>query len=74
MRVSRLRRGTSWEPIHSYYEDGPTPEESEMFNGVVWLGRHGAGRAEHAVSLVRFEQGGQRCGYITEAQAPSYRP
>lgn len=50
--VSRLREKTSYHVIHTHYEAGDT------FDGLVWLGKHRAERARHAVRLVRFRQGG----------------
>lgn len=72
--VSRFRKGTSWELIHTYYKDGRTPEESKTFDGLVWLGKHRADRAKHAVRLVRFQQGGQERSYITNLLDPTVLP
>jgi hypothetical protein len=49
--LSRLRAKTSYEVIHTYYQRGA------VFDGVVWLGRHRADRAAHAVRLVSFPVG-----------------
>ena len=62
--LSRLRNKTSYEVLHTYYEDG------ETFDGIVWLGAYRADRAAHAVRLVTFRRGGQRHRYITNVRDP----
>jgi len=57
--VSRLRAGTSYAVIHTYYQDG------ETFDGIIWLGKHRADRARHAVRLVRFRVGEHLHTYLT---------
>ncbi len=66
--VSRMRSGTSYEVIHRYYKDGRT------FDGVIWLGKHRADRAKHAVRLVRFMVGKQEYRYITNVLEPAVLP
>lgn len=66
--VSRLRAGTSYEVIHTYYEEG------ETFDGIVWLGKHRADRAKHAVRLVRFRVGEQVHAYLTNVRDPRVLP
>lgn len=62
--VSRLRAGTSYAVIHTYYQDG------ETFDGLVWLGKHRADRAKHAVRLVQFRVGEQLHAYLTNVRDP----
>jgi len=57
--VSRLRAGTSYAVIHTYYQN------EETFDGIVWLGQHRADRAKHAVRLVRFRVGEHLHAYLT---------
>jgi hypothetical protein len=57
--ISRLRARTSYEVIHTYYQQGDT------FDGIVWLGAYRADRAAHAVRLVTFRRGKQWHRYIT---------
>lgn len=57
--ISRLRARTSYEVIHTYYQDGDT------FDGLVWLGAYRADRAAHAVRLVTFRRGRTMHRYIT---------
>jgi hypothetical protein len=66
--VSRLRAGTSYTVIHTYYEEG------ETFDGLVWLGKHRADRAKHAVRLVRFRVGEQMHAYLTNVRDPARFP
>ena len=57
--ISRLRARTSYEVIHTYYQDGDT------FDGLIWLGAYRADRAAHAVRLVTFRRGRTLHRYIT---------
>lgn len=57
--ISRLRARTSYEVIHTYFEEGDT------FDGIVWLGAYRADRAAHAVRLVTFRRGRKLHCYIT---------
>jgi Transposase DDE domain len=66
--VSRLRAGTSYEVVHTYYQDG------ETFDGIVWLGTHRADRAKHAVRLVQFRVGEQVHAYLTNVRDPLVFP
>lgn len=66
--VSRLRAGTSYEIIHTYYHDG------ETFDGIVWLGAHRADRAKHAVRLVQFRVGEHLHAYLTNVRDPALFP
>jgi hypothetical protein len=66
--VSRLRAGTSYAVLHTYYQDG------ETFDGIVWLGKHRADRAKHAVRLVQFRVGEHRHAYLTNVRDPYVFP
>jgi hypothetical protein len=66
--VSRLRAGTSTVVLHAFYDDGAT------FDGLVWLGKHRADRAKHAVRLVRFSVGGTAFAYVTNVTDPAVLP
>jgi DDE family transposase len=63
--VSRQRARTSYEVAHVSYEDG------EAFDGLVWLGKHRADRAAHAVRLVRFRAGDTTYEYLTNVTDPA---
>ena len=62
--VSRLRQGTSYAVLHTYYAD------HETFDGLIWLGQHRADRAKHAVRLIRFRHQGNLHHYITNVLDP----
>lgn len=62
--ISRLRKSTSYEVIHTYYDDGTT------FDGLIWLGAYRADKAAHAVRLVTFHHGQQAHRYITNVREP----
>ena len=66
--VSRLRKGTTTQVIHPFFQDGDT------FDGIVWLGKYRADRAKHAVRLVRFRHKGQLHTYITNVLDPTLLP
>lgn len=66
--VSRLRAGTSYEIVHTIYQHG------ETFDGIVWLGKHRADRARHAVRLVRFRVGEHLHAYLTNVRDPRMFP
>lgn len=68
--VSRLRTRTSYEVIHVHHED----RQRGAPDCVVWLGRHRADRAAHAVRLVRFRAGGRTHSYITNVLDPGVLP
>lgn len=57
--ISRLRQKTSYEIIHTFYQQGDT------FDGLVWLGAYRADRAKFAVRLVSFRIGDTPYQYIT---------
>ena len=62
--VSRLRAKTSFECIHTFYQQG------DCFDGLVFLGAHRADRAQHAVRLIRFRVGTTTFSYITNVRDP----
>ncbi|MGH2412052.1 MAG: IS4 family transposase [Chloroflexota bacterium] len=66
--VSRLRAKTSYQVIHTFYQ------QDETFDGVVWLGAHAADRAAHAVRLVQFRAKGVLCQYLTNVLDPTVLP
>lgn len=66
--LSRLRAGTSYDVIHTYYQEG------ETFDGIVWLGAHRADRAKHAVRLVQWRVGEQVHAYLTNVRDPLLFP
>lgn len=66
--VSRLRAGTSYAIVHTNYHDG------ETFDGIVWLGKHRADRAKHAVRLVQFRVGDHLRAYLTNVHDPRIFP
>lgn len=66
--VSRLRDKTSYEPIHIFYQDG------ETVDALVWLGKHRADRAKHAVRLIQFRRGQALHRYVTNVRDPHDLP
>lgn len=62
--ISRLRQKTSYEVIHTFYQDG------ETFDGLVWLGAYRADRAKFAVRLVTFRVGETLYQYLTNVTSP----
>ncbi len=62
--ISRLRQKTSYEVIHTFYQQGST------FDGLIWLGAYRADRARHAVRLVSFQVGELSYQYITNVIHP----
>jgi hypothetical protein len=66
--VSRLRERTSHRVIHVFYQEG------ETLDALVWLGKHRADRAKHAVRLVQFRQGGALRRYVTNVRDPGLLP
>ncbi len=66
--VSRLRAKTSFTVLHRFCDDG------RVFDGLVWLGKHRADRAAHAVRLVRFPVGGTTFSYLTNVLDPRVLP
>lgn len=63
--LSRLRQKTSFEVLHTFYK-GP----DGLFDGIVWLGKHRADRAAHAVRLVSFKVGKTQHRYICNVLDP----
>jgi hypothetical protein len=66
--VSRLRAKTSYEVLHAHYRRGDT------LDAIVWLGKHRADRAKHAVRLVQFRHRGQLFRYVTNVLDPTLLP
>ena len=66
--VSRLREQTSYAVIHTFYHRGDT------LDALVWLGKHRADRAKHAVRLVQFRHHGTLHRYVTNVTAPATLP
>jgi hypothetical protein len=62
--VSRLREKTTYEVIHTFYEEG------DLFDGIVWLGKYRADKAAHAARLVTFTMGKTHFRYITNVLDP----
>jgi hypothetical protein len=62
--VSRLREKTTYEVIHTFYED------DDLFDGLIWLGKYRADQAAHAVRLVTFTMGKTHFRYITNVLDP----
>jgi len=62
--LSRLRNKTSYQVMHTYYEQG------ETFDGLIWLGNYRADRAQYAVRLVTFRVGQTLHRYITNVLDP----
>lgn len=62
--VSRLRAKTSFRLLHVYYQQG------ETLDAVIWLGKHRADQAAHAVRLVQFPVKGVLHQYITNVRDP----
>lgn len=66
--VSRLRAKTSYETVHAFYRDG------ETLDALIWLGKHRADRAGHAVRLVQFRHGQALRRYVTNVLDPRLLP
>ena len=62
--VSRIREKTTYEVIHTFYEDG------DLFDGIIWLGKYRADKAAHAVRLVTFTMNGTHFRYLTNVLDP----
>ena len=62
--ISRLREKTTYEVIHTFYQDG------DLFDGIIWLGKYRADKAAHAVRLVTFTMGKTHFRYITNILDP----
>lgn len=63
--ISRLRQKTSFEVIHTFFQQG------ETFDGLIWLGAYRADRARYAVRLVTFRVGETPYQYITNVLYPT---
>ena len=66
--ISRLKKKTSYEVRHVFYERGTT------LDAMIWLGAHRADRAARSVRLVRFTHEGQQFEYITSVHSPKRLP
>jgi hypothetical protein len=66
--ISRLRNKTSYTVCHTYIQ------QHELFDGLIWLGKHRADRAKHAVRLVRVRHQGRTYEYITNVRDPGQLP
>lgn len=66
--ISRLRKRTSFTVAHVSVHQG------ELFDGVIWLGKHRADQARHAVRLVRVRHQGRTYEYITNVLDPRQLP
>ena len=62
--ISRFRHKTTFEVIHTFYQDG------DLFDGIIWLGRYRADKAAHAVRLVTFTVGQTHHRYLTNVLDP----
>ena len=65
--LSRLRDKTTYEVIHTFYQD----EATGLFDGLVWLGKYRADKAAHAVRMVTFSINGQQFRYLTNVLDPN---
>jgi hypothetical protein len=68
--IQRLRNGSSYEVLHTYYADADTG----TLDALIWLGKHRADRAGHAVRLVQFTEGAFQYRYITNVCDPDLLP
>ena len=66
--VSRLKKKTSYEVRHVFYEHGST------LDALIWLGAYRSDRAAKSVRLVRFTHKGQQFEYITSVLVPRTLP
>jgi hypothetical protein len=62
--VSRLRAKTSFEVIHTLYES------NGVLDAIIWLGKHRADQAAHAVRLVVFTKNKTTWRYVTNVLDP----
>jgi len=72
--VTRMRSGTTYEVIHCFYEQKDERGDTQVFDGLVWLGAYRADRAGHAVRLVQFRVGSTQYRYITNVLDPQLLP
>lgn len=63
--ISRLRQKTSYQIIHTFYQQG------ETLDALIWLGTYRADRARYAVRLVTFQVGVTSYMYITNVIHPT---
>jgi hypothetical protein len=63
--ISRLRAKTSYDVIHVFYQG------QGVIDALVWLGKHRADRAAHAVRLVQVTRGGKTWAYLTNVLEPA---
>jgi hypothetical protein len=66
--LSRLRAKTSYQVVHTYYQDG------ETLDALIWLGAHRSDRAAHAVRLVQYRRGATLHRYLTNVLDPTVFP
>jgi hypothetical protein len=66
--VSRLREKTSYEVLHVHYR------RDDTLDAIIWLGKHRADRAKHAVRLVQFRHGAVLHRYLTNVLDPQVLP
>lgn len=66
--ISRWRDKTSFEVVHTFYEDATT------FDGLIWLGKYRADKAAFTVRLVRFTVGQTQFQYLTNVLDPWILP
>jgi hypothetical protein len=74
--VTRLREKVTWEVQHVYYDGGTA--QVQLWDGLVYLGKHRADRAGHPVRLIRLtvQQGRQEqtYTYLTNVLDPRLLP
>lgn len=66
--LSRVRAGTSYRILHTFYQQGDT------LDCLVFLGKHRSDRMQHALRLVQFRQGGTLYRYVTSQTDPRLLP
>lgn len=62
--LSRARSNTSYQIIHTFYQNG------ETLDALIWLGKYRSDRAKHAVRLVQFRHGKTLYRYLTNVRDP----
>jgi hypothetical protein len=68
--ISRWRKQTSYEVVHTYWSDGDA-FDGDAFDGLVWLGAYRADRAAEVVRLVTFRHHGHLQRYLTNVLDPA---
>jgi hypothetical protein len=63
--ISRMRAGTSYTVIHTFYQEGPTRD------CLIWLGAYRADQAAYAVRLVEFSIGSKSYRHLTNVLDPA---